>query len=116
MARLFWAWAALVWCICGRPVAALAAPPLVTQPPNEQCNWNDEESYRGLRRQDTFERGQVVLTFDDGPQLLPTKRLLDLLDEHGYQASFFATDPKIVVTSLRDAATAKYVDLAYLPR
>ncbi|HVY30920.1 MAG TPA: polysaccharide deacetylase family protein [Polyangiaceae bacterium] len=89
MARLFWAWAALVWCICGKPLPLLAAPPLVVDTPPEQCSWSEAESYVGLRRQDTFERGQVVLTFDDGPQPVPTKQLLDLLDQHGYRATFF---------------------------
>lgn len=89
MARLFWAWVALLSCICGRPQPVLAAAPLIAATESEPCSWDAAESYRGLRRQDAFERGQVVLTFDDGPQPLPTARLLDLLDEHHYQATFF---------------------------
>jgi len=61
----------------------------VVDPPPEQCSWNEADSYVGLRRQDPFERGQVALTFDDGPQPVPTKQLLDLLDRHGYRATFF---------------------------
>jgi peptidoglycan/xylan/chitin deacetylase (PgdA/CDA1 family) len=89
MARLLWAWVALLWCICGQSPPLLAAPPLAIEEPPPQCRWDDTESYVGLRRQDAFERGRVVLTFDDGPQPVPTKKLLDLLDEHGYQAAFF---------------------------
>lgn len=89
MARLFWAWVALVSCICGRPLPALATPPLVVEAPPLTCSWDEAESFRGLRRQDAFARGNVVLTFDDGPQPLPTRRLLDVLEQHGYTATFF---------------------------
>lgn len=34
-------------------------------------------------------RGEVALTFDDGPDPLVTPRVLDLLDRHGARASFF---------------------------
>lgn len=89
MARWFWAWVLVLWCLCGRSTVALAAAPLAVETPTEQCSWSEGESYVGLRRQDAFQRGQVVLTFDDGPQPLPTKKLLDLLDQHGYRATFF---------------------------
>lgn len=36
------------------------------------------------------ERGHVALTFDDGPDPEVTPRVLDLLDRHGAQGSFFA--------------------------
>lgn len=68
---------------------AWAEPPLLVQEPPATCRWDEAESFRGLRRQDAFGRGEVVLTFDDGPQPLPTKRLLDVLDDHGYAATFF---------------------------
>lgn len=32
---------------------------------------------------------QVALTFDDGPHTVNTKRLLDILDQHGVKATFF---------------------------
>ena len=47
-------------------------------------------------------RGEVALTFDDGPDPLVTPRVLDLLDRHGAQASFFcvgrqaAAHPRLV--------------------
>jgi peptidoglycan/xylan/chitin deacetylase (PgdA/CDA1 family) len=34
-------------------------------------------------------RGQVALTFDDGPDVQVTPQVLDLLDRHGAKASFF---------------------------
>jgi peptidoglycan/xylan/chitin deacetylase (PgdA/CDA1 family) len=34
-------------------------------------------------------RGQVALTFDDGPDVQVTPQVLDLLDRHGVKASFF---------------------------
>ena len=36
-------------------------------------------------------RPMVALTFDDGPDPATTPRLLDLLDRHGVQATFFVT-------------------------
>jgi peptidoglycan/xylan/chitin deacetylase (PgdA/CDA1 family) len=89
MARLFWVWVAVMWCICGRAAPAFSAEPLAQAEPPALCLLDDSESYRGLRRSDRFAQGEVVLTFDDGPQPLPTKKLLDLLDRHHYQASFF---------------------------
>ena len=52
-------------------------------------------------------RGEVALTFDDGPDPRITPRLLDLLDHHGAKASFFcigekaAAHPAIVRDILR---------------
>lgn len=89
MARLFWVWALLISCICGRAAPALAEDGLRPLPSPAALCAVDERGYLGLRRSDVFERGRVVLTFDDGPQPQPTKKLLDLLDAHGYQASFF---------------------------
>ena len=39
-------------------------------------------------------RGEVALTFDDGPDARITPRVLDLLDEHGMRASFFVIADK----------------------
>jgi len=89
MTRLFWVWAALMTCICGRATPAFATDTLVKATPPAVCAWDDSEPYQGLRRADVFAPGEVALTFDDGPQPVPTKKLLDVLDEHGYSATFF---------------------------
>ena len=91
MARLLWVWAALLTCILGRALPALAAEPQwsAPPPPPRVCAFDQGEPYPGLRRSDAFAPGEVVLTFDDGPQPVPTKKLLDLLDRHGLPATFF---------------------------
>lgn len=88
MTRLFWVWAAVLWCICSDVSPAFAADTLTRAAPPALCAWDDED-YRGLRRTDVFAPGEVALTFDDGPQPVPTKKLLDVLDAHGYAATFF---------------------------
>jgi peptidoglycan/xylan/chitin deacetylase (PgdA/CDA1 family) len=40
------------------------------------------------------QRGEVALTFDDGPDADVTPRVLDLLDRHGAKASFFCIGEK----------------------
>jgi peptidoglycan/xylan/chitin deacetylase (PgdA/CDA1 family) len=77
MKRLLWAWVAVVWCIFGQLSQATA------------CGLDDAERHPGLSRSDAFAAGDVVLTFDDGPQPVPTKKLLDLLDRHQLKATFF---------------------------
>jgi peptidoglycan/xylan/chitin deacetylase (PgdA/CDA1 family) len=89
MMRLFWVWAAVISCICGGGLPAFAADTLRPTEPPALCAFDESEPYPGLRRSDAFAPGEVVLTFDDGPQPLPTKKLLDVLDEHGYKATFF---------------------------
>jgi peptidoglycan/xylan/chitin deacetylase (PgdA/CDA1 family) len=42
------------------------------------------------------QRGEVALTFDDGPDSLVTPRVLDLLDQYGAKASFFCIGNKII--------------------
>lgn len=69
MARGFWVWVLAVLCL--RPGEALA------------------DGFQGLARTDPFERGEVVLTFDDGPQPQATRKLLDLLDAERLPAAFF---------------------------
>jgi len=88
MTRLFWVWAAVLTCICGHATPAFGEGELAAAPP-ASCRLDEAEAYRGLRRADAFARGEVVLTFDDGPQPVATKRLLDLLDEQKYSATFF---------------------------
>jgi peptidoglycan/xylan/chitin deacetylase (PgdA/CDA1 family) len=40
-------------------------------------------------------RGEIALTFDDGPDPLVTPQLLDLLDAHGVHASFFCIAERV---------------------
>jgi peptidoglycan/xylan/chitin deacetylase (PgdA/CDA1 family) len=85
MTRLL-SWVAVVLCLL------LWAAPVAAQSAGEApgaCAIEDSHGYLGLNASDPFPAGQVVLTFDDGPQPLPTKRLLDLLDRHHYRATFF---------------------------
>ena len=42
------------------------------------------------------QRGEVALTFDDGPDPLVTPQVLDLLDQYGAKASFFCIASKVV--------------------
>ncbi len=44
---------------------------------------------RGLHRGDLFERGEVILTFDDGPYPDKTPAVLDMLAQHDFSATFF---------------------------
>ena len=44
---------------------------------------------RGLHRRDVFPRGEVVLTFDDGPYTNKTPDVLALLAKHQLPATFF---------------------------
>jgi peptidoglycan/xylan/chitin deacetylase (PgdA/CDA1 family) len=83
MARLFWVWAA--WLSF---VGAAWPAPAAAEEAAASCGLPDD-GFQGLRRTDPFERGQVVLTFDDGPQPAPTKKLLDALDEQRLPATFF---------------------------
>ncbi len=41
-------------------------------------------------------RGEVALTFDDGPDPIVTPRVLDLLDQYGAKASFFCIGNKVI--------------------
>lgn len=77
MNRVIWAWVAVLWCIFGQLSRATA------------CDLARAEQHPGLSRTDAFAAGDVVLTFDDGPQPVPTKKLLDLLDKHRLKATFF---------------------------
>jgi peptidoglycan/xylan/chitin deacetylase (PgdA/CDA1 family) len=88
MARLLLIWAAVISCICGPVMPALAGSGLLPAEPPALCAL-DQSEYAGLRRADVFAPGEVALTFDDGPQPVATSRLLDLLDKHGYKATFF---------------------------
>lgn len=82
MTRLWWVWAMLFWCVLGR------TPPLMAGEPRA-CAFDPAEGSPGLYRSDAFARGELVLTFDDGPQPVPTKKLLDLLQDSDLRATFF---------------------------
>lgn len=41
-------------------------------------------------------RGEVALTFDDGPDSIVTPQVLDLLDQYGAKASFFCIANKVI--------------------
>ena len=41
------------------------------------------------------QRGEVALTFDDGPDPVTTPRVLDLLDERGVRATFFCVGRRV---------------------
>lgn len=84
--RLPWVWAAVLSCVLASTVPSLAADPNLSK---NSCVLEDPDGYRGLRRTDAFAPGEVVLTFDDGPQPGATRRLLDLLNRHRLQATFF---------------------------
>jgi peptidoglycan/xylan/chitin deacetylase (PgdA/CDA1 family) len=49
----------------------------------------DKKGYYGMYSTDAVEKGNVVLTFDDGPHPTATPRVLDLLAEHHMPATFF---------------------------
>jgi peptidoglycan/xylan/chitin deacetylase (PgdA/CDA1 family) len=88
MARLLLIGAAVISCICGWATRASAEGPLLRAEPPAPCALDPSE-YAGLRRADAFAPGEVALTFDDGPQPVATRRLLDVLEKHGYKATFF---------------------------
>lgn len=89
MARLLRVWAVVLWCILGRAQPVLAVEPSFTAAPQRACTFRADEGTPGLRRRDALAPGELVLTFDDGPQPVATKRLLDLLEQHGLPATFF---------------------------
>ena len=41
-------------------------------------------------------RGEIALTFDDGPDPAATLPLLDVLDRHGAKASFFCVGARLL--------------------
>jgi peptidoglycan/xylan/chitin deacetylase (PgdA/CDA1 family) len=88
MTKSLWVWALLVSCICGWSTRASAEGPSVDRAP-AICQLDPDQGHPGLNRTHRFARGEVVLTFDDGPQPVATKKLLDLLDEQGFKATFF---------------------------
>lgn len=60
------------------------------------CSLADSDPrYPGLYSSDPALRGEVVLTFDDGPHPGATPKVLDLLREHGMPATFFVVGHSI---------------------
>ncbi len=53
------------------------------------CRPAGDRGHAGFFRTDPWARGELVLTFDDGPHPKHTPRVLDLLAEHRMQATFF---------------------------
>jgi peptidoglycan/xylan/chitin deacetylase (PgdA/CDA1 family) len=60
------------------------------------CALSESDSrYPGFYSSDSAPRGEVVLTFDDGPHPGATAKVLDLLREHGMVATFFVVGHSI---------------------
>ena len=77
-----------------------AAPPksgaAEAAPPKPACRTGEwEQRYHGFYQDDPFPRGEVVLTFDDGPHPTLTPKVLDLLAEHRVPATFFVVGAAI---------------------
>jgi peptidoglycan/xylan/chitin deacetylase (PgdA/CDA1 family) len=88
MAKVVWVWAAVLSCICGVALPVMADEPQLDSAPAPACALESEQP-PSLSRTDPFAPGKVVLTFDDGPQPVATKKLLDLLEQHQFPATFF---------------------------
>lgn len=89
MAKVLWAWAVVLSCICGMALPVLADQPPLDSSPALACSLARKEQPPSLSRSDPFAPGKVVLTFDDGPQPVATRKLLDLLEQHRLPATFF---------------------------
>ncbi len=69
---------------------AVAAPSAPAAERAASCvDASSAKGFYGFYRTDPWERGDVVLTFDDGPHPKATPRVLDLLKGHGMPATFF---------------------------
>ncbi len=82
----------------GERLAKVTAPKLPLPPqvqpkaPSETqtCAFDDaEKNPPGFYPSDAWPKGEVVLTFDDGPHPGKTPKVLDLLKKHGLPATFF---------------------------
>lgn len=89
MGKLFWVWAVVVCLVLGVASRASAEKTLGQVAKPISCRFNEGGGHPGLDRKDAFAPGEVVLTFDDGPQPWATGKLLDALDKHGHKAAFF---------------------------
>lgn len=59
------------------------------------CRAETAKGFTGFYATDVWERGEVVLTFDDGPHPKGTPRVLDLLARHAMPATFFVVGRNI---------------------
>lgn len=67
-----------------------ASPPNTPAEPSEACVLPVKEKHpAGLYPSDVMTKGEVVLTFDDGPHPGKTPKVLDLLAKHQLVATFF---------------------------
>jgi hypothetical protein len=64
------------------------SPPLLTAP-STCTDARSERGFYGLYRTDAGPKGEVALTFDDGPHPTATPSVLKLLARHGRKATFF---------------------------
>jgi hypothetical protein len=71
----------------GLAASQVASAPLPSAKP--ACMAETARGFTGFYATDTWSRGEVVLTFDDGPHPKGTPRVLDLLAEHRMPATFF---------------------------
>lgn len=69
------------------PTAAVA--PVAAPVERRRCALRAGAAAHGFYRDDVWEKGQVVLTFDDGPHPGKTPKVLDLLAKHEMPATFF---------------------------
>jgi peptidoglycan/xylan/chitin deacetylase (PgdA/CDA1 family) len=84
-ALLALALAALVALLAPRPAGAEDG----TSTSSPSCRTDVDRGQAGFFRTDPWAKGEVVLTFDDGPHPKHTPRVLDLLAEHRLPATFF---------------------------
>lgn len=76
-------------------LAAFAGAPVETPAPAAAAPLStcaatpDKHGYFGFYSSDPWEKGDVVLTFDDGPHPTATPRVLDLLAKNDMKATFF---------------------------
>ncbi len=77
------------------PFQGAALEPVVEAQSEPACALPDSTLPHGFYRDDEHTAGQVVLTFDDGPTVNHTPRVLKLLERHGYQATFFLVGKNI---------------------
>lgn len=63
--------------------------------PAPACRAETAKGFTGFYATDAWEKGEVVLTFDDGPHPKGTPRVLDLLAKHDLPATFFVVGRNI---------------------
>lgn len=72
------------------PLPSEVAPKVGEAPTPPACSFDaSEKNPPGFYPSDVWPRGEVVLTFDDGPHPGKTPKVLELLKKHGMPATFF---------------------------